>query len=78
VEDRERIFDRFYRVASTQSGHSGSGLGLAIVKTIAEMHGARLVIGQSTALGGLKATVDFAVSPFPTEAAPAKPTATQS
>jgi two-component system OmpR family sensor kinase len=31
-EDRERVFDRFYRVAGAQS--SGSGLGLAIVKTM--------------------------------------------
>ena len=59
-EDQERIFDRFYRVAGTQSGRSGSGLGLAIVKTIAEMHGAELSIGSSPALGGFWVSVVFA------------------
>lgn len=38
AEDRERVFDRYYRVAGT--GVSGSGLGLAIVKqAVARMHG---------------------------------------
>ncbi len=38
VDDRERVFDRYYRVAGT--GISGSGLGLAIVKqAIARMRG---------------------------------------
>ncbi len=59
-ELRERIFDRFYRVAGTQSERSGSGLGLAIVKTIAEMHGAELSIGSSPALGGFCVSVVFA------------------
>jgi signal transduction histidine kinase len=37
-EDRERVFDRYYRVAGT--GVSGSGLGLAIVKqAVAKMRG---------------------------------------
>ncbi len=35
-KDRERIFDRFYRVAGT--GAFGSGLGLSIVKNIAAIH----------------------------------------
>ncbi len=57
LEDRERVFDRFYRVAAAQSG--GSGLGLAIVKTIAEMHSAALSVGQSSTMGGLHVTVVF-------------------
>lgn len=56
-EDRERVFDRFYRVAGTRS--NGSGLGLAIVKTIAEMHAASVSIGRSSNLGGLSVTVVF-------------------
>lgn len=35
-DDRQRIFDRFFRVAGT--GAIGSGLGLSIVKTVAELH----------------------------------------
>jgi two-component system OmpR family sensor kinase len=53
LEERERVFDRFYR-----RGESGSGLGLAIVKTIAQRHGAtvRLLDAKS---GGLAAQVNF-------------------
>jgi len=37
-EDRERVFDRFYRSAAARS-LPGSGLGLAIVREVAEAHG---------------------------------------
>lgn len=40
--DRERIFDRFYRVLGTNA--DGSGLGLAIVREIAELHQARIEV----------------------------------
>jgi signal transduction histidine kinase len=54
---RERVFDRFYRVA----GHDtvGSGLGLAIVKRIADLHRARIILGESPTLKGLKLTLIF-------------------
>ena len=58
-DERERVFDRFYRVAGSEA--AGSGLGLAIIKAIAERHGATLVLGESTRLGGLKALVTFSV-----------------
>lgn len=54
VEERERVFDRFYRLA----GGSGAGLGLAIVKTIAQRHGATVRFHDSAA-GGLLARVEF-------------------
>ncbi len=54
--ERERVFDRFYRGAGAQA--SGSGLGLAIVRTIADRHGASVVL-QSAAGGGLAAIVVF-------------------
>lgn len=38
--ERERIFERFYRVAYTEQ--PGSGLGLAIVRRIAQSHGATI------------------------------------
>ncbi|MBC7992651.1 MAG: two-component sensor histidine kinase, partial [Rhizobacter sp.] len=55
--ERERVFDRFYRRAA--GGEEGSGLGLAIVKSVAERHGAAVVLGDSP-LGGLRVTVRFA------------------
>lgn len=42
--DRDRVFDRFYRVIGTEV--SGSGLGLSIVKTIAEKHGAKISVSN--------------------------------
>ncbi|MFP5406339.1 MAG: sensor histidine kinase [Gammaproteobacteria bacterium] len=56
--ERDRVFDRFYRVAASRDV-SGSGLGLAIVKAIADRHGARLALGDSEQLGGLRASVEF-------------------
>jgi two-component system sensor histidine kinase TctE len=43
-EERERVFDRFYRVLGTQS--DGSGLGLAIVREIAQKHQASVEISD--------------------------------
>jgi two-component system OmpR family sensor kinase len=57
AEERERVFDRFYRIAGSDA--QGSGLGLAIIKAIAERHGAKLELGRSERLGGLSATVTF-------------------
>ncbi len=62
-EDRERVLDRFYRVAGKEI--TGSGLGLAIVKSIAELHGAELSLDRSQNLGGLHVKVVF-----PFDAAP--------
>jgi two-component system OmpR family sensor kinase len=56
-EEHERVFDRFYRVPGSEA--AGSGLGLAIIKAIAERHGARLTLGESERLGGLRAEVSF-------------------
>jgi len=56
-DERERVFDRFYRVAGSEA--AGSGLGLAIIKAIAERHGAVLTLNSSERLGGLMATVTF-------------------
>jgi two-component system, OmpR family, sensor kinase len=58
--DRERAFDRFYRVPGTEA--AGSGLGLAIVRTVAERLGARVCLDRSPTLGGARAEVRFPAS----------------
>jgi signal transduction histidine kinase len=55
-EDRERVFDRFYRRAAADE--NGTGLGLAIVKAVAERHGARVGLKDAPG-GGLHVTVSF-------------------
>jgi two-component system OmpR family sensor kinase len=57
LEERERVFDRFYRKPGTRS--PGSGLGLAIVKAIALAHGAAVTLGQGPNGNGLAVTVAF-------------------
>ncbi len=56
--ERQRVFDRFYRVAGTEA--MGSGLGLAIVQAIAARHGASVQLDASPRLGGLRVQVRFA------------------
>ncbi|HEV7443313.1 MAG TPA: ATP-binding protein [Steroidobacteraceae bacterium] len=57
VDQRDRVFDRFYRCL----GHElpGSGLGLAIVKQVADRHGATIALTEGERLRGLKVTVSF-------------------
>jgi PAS domain S-box-containing protein len=51
-EDRERIFEPFYRAPQAQMDHPGSGLGLAIVKGFVEANGGTVRVepaeGQGT------------------------------
>jgi len=63
-EERERVFDRFYRKPGTRA--PGSGLGLAIVKAIAAAHGATVELGKGGAGRGLEVKVSF---PAATDAA---------
>jgi two-component system sensor histidine kinase MprB len=51
-DDRERVFDRFYRSASARS-MPGSGLGLAIVREVAEAHNGTVVAEEAPGGGAL-------------------------
>ena len=55
-EERQRVFERFYRIPD--SAGEGSGLGLAIVQEIAQVHGARVRIDTPEA-GGTCIRVSF-------------------
>jgi two-component system sensor histidine kinase TctE len=57
AEERERVFERFYR--STPGGGTGSGLGLAIVREIALGHGARVDLLDPPSGAGLLVRVRF-------------------
>ena len=64
-DDRERVFDRFYRRAG--SGAAGSGLGLAIVRNIAERHGAQLMLDEGPGGKGLAVRVIFSPGGAPSK-----------
>lgn len=56
-EERERVFERFYRILGT--GVSGTGLGLAIVNEIARTHNARVLLDAGLDGKGTKVKVEF-------------------
>jgi two-component system, OmpR family, sensor kinase len=56
ADEREKVLERFYR--GREVTQPGSGLGLSITQRIAELHQARIVMGEST-LGGLLVEVIF-------------------
>ena len=55
-DERDKVFDRFYRVLGTHT--DGSGLGLPIVKEIAALHRVQISLHDSP-LGGLRVRVSF-------------------
>ena len=59
--DRERVFDRFYRISGTLA--PGCGLGLSIVKRIAALHGAKIDLNRPPWGDGLQVSVDFPAAP---------------
>lgn len=62
-EDRERVFDRFYRGEVNEE--SGSGLGLSIVKRIADAHRATIALDAPADAPGLVARVHFPIAGAP-------------
>jgi two-component system, OmpR family, sensor histidine kinase KdpD len=56
VEERERVFDAFYRGDSDE--RSGSGLGLAIARAIVLAHGGRIRI-EGTPAGGAAVVIEL-------------------
>lgn len=57
ASERERVFNRFHRLAGQDK--EGSGLGLSIVARIAERHGARISLTDGAGGVGLRVSVEF-------------------
>jgi len=62
AEDRERVFDRFWRAPGAPAG--GTGLGLAIAKWIADHHDGSISVADSPA-GGARFEVRIPNRPVP-------------
>jgi signal transduction histidine kinase len=58
AEDMERIFEPFFRAASTADQSSGSGLGLAIARRVFEAHSGR-IWATARQGGGLTVTIEL-------------------
>jgi len=61
--ERERVFDRFYRLPG--SAAPGSGIGLALVRSIARHHGAEVLLEDGPGGQGLRVRVVFPGRPAP-------------
>lgn len=61
LDDRERVFERFYRADPARTGH-GAGLGLTIARWIADQHGGRIVAAAEPD-GGAGLFVDLPLLP---------------
>lgn len=55
--ERERIFERFYRLPGVSG--EGCGLGLSIVRQIAQLHGAQVTVSSDEDRAGTRFTVSF-------------------
>jgi two-component system sensor histidine kinase TctE len=60
VDERDKIFERFYRLPD--NGPEGCGLGLAIVREIAQGHRATVAVHTGTGGRGTRMVVTFPVT----------------
>jgi two-component system sensor histidine kinase QseC len=70
-EQRDRVFDRFYRAGGDRhdSKEAGCGLGLSIVRQVADLHDARIGFADSPFGKGTCVVVDFKRGSEPSSAA---------
>ena len=59
IEDRERIFDRYFRSSTSSNRAAGTGIGLAVAKRVARMHGGHVWVTSEEGEG----TTFFATIP---------------
>jgi signal transduction histidine kinase len=60
AEARSAVLRRFHRLDAARS-RPGAGLGLALVAAVAELHGARLELGDASGGTGLRVTLALPV-----------------
>ncbi len=60
VGERDRVFERFYRIQNHEV--TGCGIGLSIVMRVVELHQASLSLNDSGFDSGLKVTISFPLS----------------
>jgi two-component system sensor histidine kinase QseC len=63
AEQRERVWQRFFRIPGNAA--EGSGLGLSIVERVAQLHGAAVTLADGENGSGLRVTVVFPRSHLP-------------
>jgi two-component system sensor histidine kinase QseC len=61
ASERQKVFDRFYRTGHSGSKATGCGLGLTIVQHVADLHGAKVTVEDSSFGRGVAFRVDFPV-----------------
>jgi two-component system OmpR family sensor kinase len=61
-EERERVFDRFYRRPGVDS--AGCGLGLAIVKSAVTRHEGTIMLGEAASGKGLRVIIELPFHPL--------------
>jgi len=52
--ERDKVFQRFYRVEASRSGHPGNGLGLSLVQAVINLHGGSVELDDNAP--GLRVT----------------------
>ncbi len=74
-EDRDRVFERFYRAdpSRTRAAGGGAGLGLAIAAEIARAHGGTLELVPTETGATFRLTIPPPAEPAPTPPPPAPP-----
>jgi signal transduction histidine kinase len=55
LAERDKVFQRFYRVEESRSGHPGNGLGLSLVQAVIALHGGTVALSDNAP--GLRVSV---------------------